>query len=379
MNQRFDRFTERARRVLTLAQEEAARLNHDDIGTEHLLLGLIREQDGVGAHVLAEAGVDVERVRTALETVHARGDRPPTGQTGLTERAKKVIERSVSEAQRLGHQHIGTEHLLLGLVNQDSGGAIDVLTLLGVNLEQLRGVTIQMLAQHQAPHSPDEEATERDAARASSSALGGEPVNIRNPSFTDHARQVLTLAQEEAAHSNHNYIGTEHLLLGLVRLPDCGAAKVLANLGVDLNQVRSAVEFVVGRGQRPVLGEIGLTPRSKRVIDLAVDEVRRLDQSAIGTEHLLIGLVREGEGIAAGVLQSMGVSLESARREVLQQLGQVGSQPNAQPRVWPPPVPPEAAALVGSGEPAQTCVRCTARNPLYFRYCFNCGAQLMTA
>ena len=117
--------------------------------------------------------------------------------------------------------------------------------------------------------------------------------------FTERARRVLTLAQEEAQRFNHNYIGTEHLLLGLVREGDGVAAKVLSNLGVDLNKVRSAVEFIIGRGDRAGTGEIGLTPRAKKVIELAVDEARRLNHSYIGTEHLLLGLVREGEGIAA--------------------------------------------------------------------------------
>src|SRR5262245_2084765 len=143
--------------------------------------------------------------------------------------------------------------------------------------------------------------------------------------FTERARRVLTLAQEEAQRFNHNYIGTEHLLLGLVREGDGVAAKVLANLGVELNKVRSAVEFIIGRGDRAVLGEIGLTPRAKRVIELAVDEARRLNHSYIGTEHLLLGLVREGEGIAAGVLESLGVNLERVRGETTRILA--ASQP----------------------------------------------------
>ena len=104
--------------------------------------------------------------------------------------------------------------------------------------------------------------------------------------FTERARRVLTLAQEEAQRFNHNYIGTEHLLLGLVREGDGVAAKVLNNLGVELSKVRSAVEFIIGRGEKSVAGEIGLTPRAKKVIELAVEEARRLNHSYIGTEHL---------------------------------------------------------------------------------------------
>jgi ATP-dependent Clp protease ATP-binding subunit ClpC len=143
--------------------------------------------------------------------------------------------------------------------------------------------------------------------------------------FTERARKVLTLAQEEAQRFNHNYIGTEHLLLGLVREGEGVAAKVLANMGVELNKVRSAVEFIIGRGDRMVMGEIGLTPRAKKVIELAVDEARRLNHQYIGTEHLLLGLVREGEGIAAGVLESLGVSLDRVRAQVIHVLSQSSS------------------------------------------------------
>ena len=145
--------------------------------------------------------------------------------------------------------------------------------------------------------------------------------------FTDRARKVLTLAQEEAQRFNHNYIGTEHLLLGLVRENDGVAAKVLANMGVQLSKVRSAVEFIIGRGESMVTSELGLTPRAKKVLELAVDEARRLNHHYIGTEHLLLGLVREGEGIAAGVLESLGVNLERVRTQVMQIVSQAPPQP----------------------------------------------------
>src|ERR1700752_5366768 len=140
--------------------------------------------------------------------------------------------------------------------------------------------------------------------------------------FTERGGKVLQLAQEEEQRFNHNYIGTEHLLLGLVREGEGVAAKVLGNLGVDLNKVRSAVEFIIGRGESTVTGDIGLTPRAKKVIELSVEEARRLNHNYIGTEHLLLGLVREGEGIAAGVLESLGGNLERARREVFRVLSQ---------------------------------------------------------
>ncbi len=148
--------------------------------------------------------------------------------------------------------------------------------------------------------------------------------------FTDRARKVLTLAQDEAQRFNHNYIGTEHLLLGLVREGEGVAARVLENMNVELAKVRTAVEFIIGRGDRPVVGEVGLTPRAKRVIELAIDEARRLGHNYIGTEHLLLGLVREGEGIAAGVLESLGVNLDKVRHEVIRVLSQSSSSGPAQ-------------------------------------------------
>ena len=157
--------------------------------------------------------------------------------------------------------------------------------------------------------------------------------------FTDRARKVLTLAQDEAQRFNHNYIGTEHLLLGLVREGEGVAARVLENMNVELSKVRTAVEFIIGRGDRPVVGEVGLTPRAKRVIELAIDEARRLGHNYIGTEHLLLGLVREGEGIAAGVLESLGVNLDKVRHQVIHVLSQSSSSTPAQETKRPSKTP----------------------------------------
>jgi ATP-dependent Clp protease ATP-binding subunit ClpC len=144
--------------------------------------------------------------------------------------------------------------------------------------------------------------------------------------FSERARRALTRAQEEAQRFGHNYIDTEHVLLGLIAEEEGVASKVLANLGVAPNKIRAAVEFVVGRGERSSIGEVGLTPRAKRVIELAVDEARRLNHSYIGTEHLLLGLLREREGAAVGVLESFGITLEKAQTEINNLLSQGVSQ-----------------------------------------------------
>jgi ATP-dependent Clp protease ATP-binding subunit ClpC len=138
--------------------------------------------------------------------------------------------------------------------------------------------------------------------------------------FSEPARKVLSLAQEEAQRFHHNYIGTEHLLLGMVREGEGVAAKVLASSGFELAKTRSAVEAIIGRGDRLVMGEIGLTPRLKKVFELAVEEARQLKNDRIDTEHLLLGLIREGEGIAAGIITKGGVTLDSVRTRVMDTL-----------------------------------------------------------
>jgi ATP-dependent Clp protease ATP-binding subunit ClpC len=165
------------------------------------------------------------------------------------------------------------------------------------------------------------------------------PIVDRFDKFTDLARRVLQLAREEAQHFDHNYIGTEHLLLGLVRVQEGVGARVLAELGVELNRVRSAVEFVVGRGDRNVAGDIGLTPRAKKVIELAIDTARQLNRHGIGTEPVLLGLVREGEGIGAGVLESLGVTMERTWTRTLDVLA---VPPDQRPPRPPPTRLPES-------------------------------------
>ncbi|HXZ99309.1 MAG TPA: Clp protease N-terminal domain-containing protein [Candidatus Binatia bacterium] len=140
--------------------------------------------------------------------------------------------------------------------------------------------------------------------------------------FTERAKKVLTLAQEEAERSHHSYIGTEHLLLGLLREGSGVAAKVLDNLGVDLGRVRSAIQSVLGKNERILIQQIIPTSRVKTVIEIAFEEARRMGKNYVGTEHLLLGLLIEGEGIAAHVLQDLGATLETVRAELGRLLGE---------------------------------------------------------
>src|SRR6187402_2213510 len=138
--------------------------------------------------------------------------------------------------------------------------------------------------------------------------------------FTDRARRVVVLAQEEARMLSHNYIGTEHILLGLIHEGDGIAAKALESLSISLEAVRAQVEEIIGQGQQAPSGHIPFTPRAKKVLELSLREALQLGHSYIGTEHILLGLIREGEGVAAQVLQKLGADLNRVRQQVIQLL-----------------------------------------------------------
>jgi ATP-dependent Clp protease ATP-binding subunit ClpA len=135
--------------------------------------------------------------------------------------------------------------------------------------------------------------------------------------FTDRARRVVVLAQEEARRLDHNYIGTEHILLGLIRESEGVAAKALESLGISLEAVRQQVEEIIGQGQQAPAAHIPFTPRAKKVLDLSKREALRLGHHYIGTEHILLGILREGEGVAPQVLVSLGADLNQVRQQVI--------------------------------------------------------------
>jgi ATP-dependent Clp protease ATP-binding subunit ClpC len=170
--------------------------------------------------------------------------------------------------------------------------------------------------------------------------------------FSDRARRVVVLAQEEARMLNHDHIGTEHILLGLVREGEGVAARVLTALEIGLDDVRSEVEQIIGQGQSAPAAQIPFTPRAKKVMELSLREALQLGHNYIGTEHILLGLVREGEGVGAEVLKKRGATLDGVRAHVVSLLsGEAGGSAEA--------------AMTPAGEPAAhdepLCPRCRAR------------------
>jgi ATP-dependent Clp protease ATP-binding subunit ClpC len=199
--------------------------------------------------------------------------------------------------------------------------------------------------------------------------------------FTDRARRVVVWAQEEARLLDHNFIGTEHILLGLIREEEGIAARVLQSLGISLEAVRSHVEDAVGRGGSSPSGHIPFTPRAKKVLEMSLREALHLGHNYIGTEHILLGLVREGEGVAAQVLVKMGADLSRVRQEVIAVLR--NENPEPMPQAEPPRCPRCWASLTTAA--AYKVVEAAGEKPedepvrFVVVYCRECGTALGTA
>jgi ATP-dependent Clp protease ATP-binding subunit ClpA len=206
----------------------------------------------------------------------------------LTEKSIKVIMLAQDESRRLGQSFVGTEQFLLGVLSEDTSVAAKVLKLMGVTLEHARIEVEKIIGR------------------------GSDFVAIDIPPLSPEACRAIELAEESAQQLGHNYIDTEHLLLGTLRIEDGTALRVLANLGVDATKIDLVVEVLSFKG----LGFKGLTARSVKVIMFAQEESRRLGHSFVGTEQILLGTLSEETSVAAEVLKSKGVTLEHARIEV---------------------------------------------------------------
>jgi ATP-dependent Clp protease ATP-binding subunit ClpC len=214
----FERFSDPARRVVVLAQEEARLLNHNYIGTEHILLGVIHEGEGVAARALRSLGIDLDAVRQEVEEIIGRGGSSPSGHIPFTPRAKKVLELSLREAMQLGHNYIGTEHILLGLLREGEGVACQSLVKLGANLATVRARVLQFVA----------DGTVEGAAG-------------RMPSLSPELVAVLDEARRAAEATGEAQVMPIHLFLAAVEHPDGAAGRMLQVVGVDPEELRRHV------------------------------------------------------------------------------------------------------------------------------------------
>ena len=305
----WQRFTERARRVILLGQKEAGEMNSGHVGTEHLLLGLAHENEGVAAQVLAKMGVSLEKVRAEIDG-EAQVNRDPTdGEPKLTPKAKRVLELAADEARRMRHNYVGTEHLLLALLREKDGLAAAVLRRLGLNLGKARAQVLEYLI-------PDKSGDEDDVFEDENAAP---PRRSGWQLFSDRARRVVLLAQDEADKTRSGHVGSEHLLVGLLLETKGVAALALGQMGVSVGKVRRII--AQRAAPQPVSqiiggGEPKLSPRAKRILELAQNEAQRYRHDSIGTEHLLLAVFREQDGLAATILRQLGIDMAEARAQV---------------------------------------------------------------
>lgn len=454
----YERFTDRARKVMLLAHGEAQRLQHNDVGSEHILLAIAKEGSGVGANVLKNLDVDLRTIGREVEKPVPSGtDVGPMGKLALSPHAKKVLEYSLEEARNLGHNYVGSEHLLLGLLRDEGGVAAQILTQLGLRLSEVRNEVLAILGEphkEESPgYAPEPTAQERkvdlgswlvtvatwdgllpasvilvptilvlllprdccpilggaqglavciaillrmsagsrqiaahqcgrtfrrmqfaflsvgilvlamldlllmliglgamqnrkdyvvsaiiaavlgsiyltsmtfamypgrmNLNSTSSGTLTGSRASPGYARFTHLARQVMQLANQEAQRLHHEYIGTEHILRGLATLDEGVAAIVLRNLGVEPQAITTEVDkFILTGDAADHITDQPHTPRAKKVIEYAMRESRELNDDYVGTEHILLGLLREEEGFAAQVLMNLGLRMERVRAEI---------------------------------------------------------------
>jgi ATP-dependent Clp protease ATP-binding subunit ClpC len=310
----FERFTERARRVIILAQEEAKRLNHSAVGTEHILLGIIREGEGVASKVLESLNINPERVRAEIESAIGRGERTPYEEVAFTPRAKKVLELALDEARRLGHNYIGTEHLLLGLIREGEGVAARVLESMGADLERVRSQVVYLLG---------EEGTASYTKQAS-----------KTPTLDEFGRDLTKLARETKLDP---VIGREREIERVIQVLSRRTKNNPALIG-EPGVGKTAI--TEGLAQRIVRGDVPEILRSKRVVQLdlaalvagtkyrgefeermkkVMEEIRKAQGEVILFVDELHTLV--GAGAAEGAIDASNILKPALARGELQCIG----------------------------------------------------------
>ena len=251
----FERFTDRARQVIVLAQDEARLLTHNYIGTEHILLGLLREGEGVAARVLESLDITVERVRAQVVQIVGSGEEVTSGMIPFTPRAKKVLELALREALSLEHNYIATEHILLGLNTENGGVAARILRDAGADVERVRAEVIRLISDPQ--YRPESGSSQGPSVplpsvlHGSSASSGGgrshqlvsaaRELPVSRP-YGESAWRALELALADALQRGDESVTSEHLLAGLAAAEGTVAQRILAERGLDPDALRAALD-----------------------------------------------------------------------------------------------------------------------------------------
>ena len=315
----FDRFNDRAKRVLALAQDEAIRFNHNYIGVEHLLLGLVREGEGVAARALNSLGVELTKARTAVEFIIGRGDATISpSEITLSPRTKKVVELAIDEARKLGHSSVGTEHLLLGIAREGQSVGAGVLESLGVSLDQVRHQVIAVLGQQQPEMHRVTAASAGVSTPAGAASISFSHTTPSVDRFDGGGQRALARAYWEAGRANDKEVAPHHLLRALLAVEDIWVNKVLKDLDVDVPKLLARIDDAAPRrdGRSPA----GLTEAAalSEVFARAASFAAERTRAFIRPEHLLLAIA-SSPGIAATALDSVGVT-QKRIREIIERM-----------------------------------------------------------
>jgi ATP-dependent Clp protease ATP-binding subunit ClpA len=303
----WQRFTERARKVVFYAQEEAQKFGEGFVSTEHLLLGLCRESDSVAARVLEQLGISLNRIRVEIEKHLPVADKEPSQDMTLTPRCKRVIDLAYDEARNLNNNYIGTEHLILGLIREGDGLAGRVLAKLGAELERARREVMRIQEESGVVQAPLEPPTPPAPAKP--------PREYAWSSYDEAAQRAFVLADEMAKSTGDTQVAPYHLICALLSEPDSSAAQTLRQAGVEPDALRDAVERhrAWAEGAPP----IWVSPNTRKAIGATYDETNSLQSDSIGPEHLLLGLAMGNADGAGRLLADLGVSPAKLRQAVL--------------------------------------------------------------
>ena len=318
----FERFTNRARHVVVLAQEEARRLNHNYIGTEHILLGLLGEPEGVAGRALAGFGISLEDARREVTAIVSTGTSAPSGHIPFTPRAKKTLELSLREALALHHNYIGTEHILLGLMREGEGVATQIL-LQHAGFDAIRTAVTGQLATVSAETSGRGRRWLRRRA-AAGPAESGAPAEQAVLNATPAADATL---HEAARLAGPQPVGSHHLLLAALADPDTAAARALSALGVDLDQAKDALrsadvtgtsdELPEEAGRRQMLIQVSGERLTVEAADPAILKAGQAAVKALGDQASPPGTIRGDLPASASlstVWQALHDSLQAIQR-----------------------------------------------------------------
>jgi ATP-dependent Clp protease ATP-binding subunit ClpA len=303
----WEPFTERSRRAIVLAQEEAQRLGNNFMGTEHILLGIISEGEGLAAKVLETLGVDLAKVRAEVVAIVGRGAQTAQQEMIFTPRAKRVIELAFEEARQLNHNYIGTEHLLLGMIREGEGVGARVLTNLGVDSSKVRA---QVASLRDKDPQTEPSPTPPVATFVQSP---GQQVGFPDSALTPAARHALISATEAAQRYGSPVCDVPHLLYGIVHVETTKASRLLGELGVTADAIAQRLSKAQSGGIIDQ-DEVALSAAARTNIANAVGEAHQSGRRKANVEHLLLAIASGDENDGTRLLQTLGVDLGDLAR-----------------------------------------------------------------